>query len=96
MAGGRPLQAIAGTKSARERERRRWDRVVAIVIAALRNDADLTQEELAAHLGWTRDAVANIERGRRVVRVSDLILIARVLRMKPEELTRKIVSWQQA
>ena len=79
---------------AKEAERARWDRVAALVIATLRRDQDVTQEELANRIGWTRDPVANAERGRRHLRISDLIMIAHALRMEPEALTHKIVRWQ--
>ena len=82
------------TRLAKGNERARWDRVAALVISTLRRDLDVTQEELADRIGWTRDAVANAERGRRHLRISDLIMIAQALRMEPEALTRKIVRWQ--
>lgn len=81
-------------RSAKANERARWDRVAALVIGTLRRDLDVTQKELAERLGWTRDGVANAERGRRHLRISDLIMIAQALRMDPEALTRKIVRWQ--
>jgi transcriptional regulator with XRE-family HTH domain len=82
------------TRLTRRNERARWDRVAALVISTLRRDLDVTQEELADRIGWTRDAVANAERGRRHLRISDLIMIAEGLHMEPEALTRKIVRWQ--
>jgi transcriptional regulator with XRE-family HTH domain len=82
------------TRATKENERARWDRVAALVISTVRRDLDVTQQELADLIGWTRDAVANAERGRRHLRISDLIMIARALRMEPEALTRKIVRWQ--
>lgn len=75
-------------------ERARWDHVAALVISTLRRDLDVSQQELAVRIGWTRDAVANAERGRRHLRISDLIMIAQALGMEPEMLTRKIVRWQ--
>ena len=82
------------TRLAKGNERARWDRVAALVISTLRRDQDVTQEELADRIGWTRDTVANAERGRRHLRISDLIMIAQALGMEPETLTRKIVRWQ--
>ena len=82
------------TRAAKRSERARWDHVAALVISALRRDQDVSQQQLADRIGWTRDAVANAERGRRHLRISDLIIIARALEMEPEALTRKIVRWQ--
>lgn len=82
------------TRSEKRRERARWDRVAALVVSALRRDLDVTQQVLADRLGWTRNAVANAEGGRRHLRISDLIMIAQALRVEPEALTRKIVRWQ--
>ena len=54
-----------------DKERRRWERVTAIVLTGTRRDQDVSQQELAARLGWTRNMVANLESGRRSVRLSD-------------------------
>jgi DNA-binding transcriptional regulator YiaG len=88
------LQSERKTRIERKHERARWDRVAALVLSALRSDLGLTQGALADRLGWTRDAVANAECGRRRLRISDLIMIAQALRMEPEALTRKIVRWE--
>jgi transcriptional regulator with XRE-family HTH domain len=53
----------------------------------------VTLEDLAEKLGWTRDAVSNIENGRRHVRVSNLIRIAKAFGMEPEALLERIVRW---
>ena len=82
------------TRIEARRERARWDRDAALIVSALRHDLDVTQQTLADRLGWTRNAVANAERGRRHLRISDLIMIAQALRMEPEALTRKIVRWR--
>jgi transcriptional regulator with XRE-family HTH domain len=70
-----------------------WERITASVISATRQDLDMTQEDLAEKLGWTRDAVSNIENGRRHVRVSNLIRIAKAFGMEPEALLERIVRW---
>ena len=80
-------------KAAKQKERERWDRAVLAVIAASRNDSDVTQGELADRLGWTRTQVVNIEHGRRAIRASDLIMIAKALNLEPETLLRRIMRW---
>ena len=70
-----------------------WDRIVASVISATRQDLDMTQEQLAETLGWTRDAVSNLETQRRHCKVSDLIRIAKAFGMEPDELLRRITHW---
>lgn len=95
MLWGVLLQPVRNkTRIESRRERARWDRVSALVVSALRDDLDVTQQALADRMGWTRNTVANAERGRRHLRISDLIMIAQALRMEPEELTRKIVHWE--
>ncbi|MEJ0038731.1 MAG: helix-turn-helix transcriptional regulator [Gammaproteobacteria bacterium] len=54
---------------------------------------DLTQEELAKRMGWSREVLSNIEQGRRALTVSDLILIARALDLDPETLFRRVLRW---
>jgi len=80
-------------KSTKRKEFERWDRAVLRVIASSRQDSDITQEELANRLGWTRAQVVNIEHGRRAVRVSDLIMIAKALNLEIETLLRRITRW---
>lgn len=75
------------------RERMRWERVTAIVLTGTRRDQDTSQHELAVRLGWTRNMIANLESGRRSLRVSDLFLIARALNISPETLLQRILRW---
>lgn len=76
-----------------EKERLRWERVTAIVLTGTRRDMDVSQHELAARLGWTRNMIANLESGRRSLRLSDLFLIARALNISPETLLLRIMRW---
>jgi transcriptional regulator with XRE-family HTH domain len=93
---GRRLQSKAKKeRKANSRDEERWERIVASVISATRQDLDMTQEDLATKLGWTRDAVSNIENGRRHIRVSDLIMIAKAFRMEPEVLLKRILRWRE-
>jgi transcriptional regulator with XRE-family HTH domain len=63
------------------------------ILRASRVDADVSQEELATQLGWTRNMIANLESGRRVVRLGDFVVIARALKIEPERLLRRILQW---
>jgi transcriptional regulator with XRE-family HTH domain len=76
-----------------EAQRERWNRAAAVVLAATRRDRDMNQDNLAEKLGVSRDVVANIEGGRRKIEVSDLIMIARVLDVDPQELLGRILRW---
>ena len=56
------------------------------VLRDSREDADLSQRQLASALNLTRNQVANIEGGRRAVSVIDLVEIATVLGIAPDRL----------
>jgi transcriptional regulator with XRE-family HTH domain len=77
-------------------QRARWERVAAIVLTGTRNDLDVSQRELAARLGWTRNMIANLETGRRSVALSDFLLIATALNIHPETLLQRILRWGQS
>jgi transcriptional regulator with XRE-family HTH domain len=55
-------------------------------IADLRQRAGLSQRELAARLGWTRDIVAHYEVGRRELGLERLAAIADALNVSPATL----------
>jgi transcriptional regulator with XRE-family HTH domain len=76
-----------------QRQREYWDRAVVATVSSSRKDMDLTQEDLAKRMGWSREVLSNIEQGRRGVTVSDLILIARALNLDPETLFRRVLRW---
>ena len=95
---GHPLQSEQEKKrKAKGREdEQRWEHIAGSVISATRQDLDMTQEDLAAKLGWTRDAVSNLENGRRHIRVSHLIVIAKKgFRMEPDVLLKRILRWRE-
>lgn len=71
----------------------RWRRTFRVVITASRIDADISQEELATRLHVTRNTVANVESGRRVIQAAELPLIAKALGYAPEALFRRIIMW---
>lgn len=55
-------------------------------IAALRQQADLSQEELAHLAGMERRSIQRYESGRRDPRYTDLLLIAHALRVHVTDL----------
>jgi transcriptional regulator with XRE-family HTH domain len=73
----------------------RWDRVISIIIRQTRRELRVSQTKLASRLGWTRNMIANIERGRRSVAVTDLVLIAIALNIRPELLMRRILCYSE-
>jgi ribosome-binding protein aMBF1 (putative translation factor) len=74
-------------------ERARLERAIQAVLGASREDLDVSQKQLAVKLGWTRNVVANLETGRRVLGLADFVLIARELRIEPERLLLRILRW---
>ena len=80
-------------KAAKQKERDRWNRAIVTVIRAARDDADVTQQELANRLGFTHRQVVNMEHGRRAIHASDLIMIAKALNADPETLLRRVLRW---
>jgi hypothetical protein len=79
-----------------DKRRARLERVIAIVLAGTRNDLDVSQRELAARLGWSRNVIANLETGRRGLSFSDFLLIASALNINAEIVLRRILRWEQA
>ena len=74
-------------------ERARLERTIGAVLGASRGDLDVSQRQLAAKLGWTRNVIANLETGRRVLGLADFVLIARELHIEPERLLHRILRW---
>lgn len=74
-------------------QRRRWIRKIVAILKASREDLDVPRTEVAESLGFTVNQVANLEYGRRELRVIDLIMIAQALRIDPETLFRRILKW---
>ena len=66
---------------------------VGIILRATRQDLDLSQEALAALLGWTRNMVANLEAGRRALTFADFVIIAKAFNIEPERMLRRILEW---
>jgi transcriptional regulator with XRE-family HTH domain len=76
-----------------EAERQRLDRIIVAVLKASREDLDVSRKELADRLGWKPEQVAELEIGRRIVRASDVILIARALKLDPRKMFERFLSW---
>lgn len=66
---------------------------VCIILRATRLDLDLSQDKLAAPLGWTRNMVANLESGRRTLTFADFVVIAKAFNIEPERMLRRILHW---
>jgi DNA-binding XRE family transcriptional regulator len=47
-----------------------------IVLAATRNDSDRTQDELAKLVGVSRNVIANIESGRKMIELTDFLALS--------------------
>jgi ribosome-binding protein aMBF1 (putative translation factor) len=94
--GRASLRSENPEKSEREKrlqERKRWARKVVTVVKASRQDADVSRRQLADWVGMTPSQIANMEHGRREIRVVDLIMIAQAIRVDPETLFRRILRW---
>jgi transcriptional regulator with XRE-family HTH domain len=76
-------------------ERRRWNNAAAVVLAAMRNDSDKRQKELAKLVGLSRHVVANIETGRRRIEFSDLIMICKALNLDPVKVLNMVLRWYE-
>jgi len=74
-------------------DRERLEQRARIVLWASREDSDLSQRELGAKLGWTRNQVANLEGGRRVIQFTDFLMIAKALSVSPLTLLQRILQW---
>ena len=73
--------------------RSKWHRAVIAVIAASRREAKLTQEQLAAGIGWHRSKIAKVEAGERRMDVAEFITIADTLKIEPATLLARVLSW---
>jgi len=74
-------------------DRARLEQGIRMALWASRHDADITQQQLAEKLGWSRNQVANVESGRRQIQVIDLLLFAKALNVSPMTLLNRILHW---
>ncbi len=73
--------------------RERWKDRIRIVLAASRRDEDVSQRELRARIGVTRNTIANLESGRLTVRMVDFVMIAIALKINPSTILDRILRW---
>lgn len=74
-------------------ERERIDRAIRVVLQASREGLDVSQQALAEKLGWSRNMVTNLETGRRVVQLTDFLMIAKALNIDPIALLHRVLRW---
>lgn len=72
---------------------RQHDALIAILIE-MREDAGITQTELAAQLGEYQSFVARLESGQRRVDVVEFLRLAEILHFDPTAVIRRLMSVQ--
>jgi ribosome-binding protein aMBF1 (putative translation factor) len=74
------------------RRERAWihESVVSVARGA-RQDRDVSQQALAATLGWSKSVIVNFENLRRDLGVADLIMMAEKLDMDPQDLFASVM-----
>jgi DNA-binding XRE family transcriptional regulator len=73
--------------------RGKWHRAVITVVVASRRESNLTQEQLAAGIGWHRSKIAKIESGERRLDVPEFITISNALNIEPTALLARALRW---
>jgi transcriptional regulator with XRE-family HTH domain len=73
--------------------RSKQHQAVVAIIAASRRQVGMTQDDLAAELGWHRSKLARIESGERRVDVPEFIIIAFALKIEPAQLLARVLMW---
>jgi transcriptional regulator with XRE-family HTH domain len=74
--------------------RSRSHRALITVLRASRDEAKLTQRDLAERLGKPRSYVSKIESGERIPRVTEFCEIAQALKIDPELLFKRFWTWR--
>lgn len=59
-------------------------------VSAARIKANMTQQELADKLGYSRGSIANIETGRQRILLTDVFSFAKALRLKPQAMFKAV------
>jgi DNA-binding Xre family transcriptional regulator len=93
VARSSPEHSKHDAPSINARERQTLEMIIPVVVGALREYRGMTQAELAAAMGWTRNQVANLECSRKPLEFADYPRLCRVLRIAPERLLRLITQW---
>ncbi|HZR03387.1 MAG TPA: helix-turn-helix transcriptional regulator [Burkholderiales bacterium] len=63
------------------------------ILRASREEAKLTQRQLADRLGWSKSKYASVESGERRLDVIEFRHLAKALKVDPLELFRRWVNW---
>ena len=63
-----------------------YDSRIGKVLAALREERDLSQAEVARSIGSTQPQISKVEQGQRSLRLSEIKLVAKAFDLTPEEL----------
>jgi len=72
-----------------------WNKAVAAVVAASRRDEDLTQEEVAEKLGFSRNTLVAIENGSRPMTIPELMKFSKLVKLPPATLIDRIIKWRR-
>jgi transcriptional regulator with XRE-family HTH domain len=76
-----------------EELRKRWNRATAAVLSGTRNDADLSQDDVAKALQMSLSTFSRTEAGQREMTIADLALFARLTKTTPAALIDLITRW---
>jgi len=66
---------------------------IGTILKATREDSDMSQRDLAARMGWSRNVIANLETGRRTACLAEFVMISQAMHVDPERLLRRILQW---
>jgi DNA-binding XRE family transcriptional regulator len=86
---------IQARRATIRRERDAIHEHVISVFRGARQDADLTQEEAADLVGWSKDVIVNFENNRRDLGVADLILFCEKAAIDPAELFERVLFYRR-
>jgi transcriptional regulator with XRE-family HTH domain len=79
-----------------EDEEKYWARAARTTLRAYRDDADLSQEEVATRCGWTLKTQQNLESGRKAMDIRYVVRIARAIGIEPATAFAQITHWVQS
>lgn len=74
--------------------RTRAHKALVTVLKASRDEAGLTQRDLADRLGKPRSYISKIESGERIPRITEFCDIAQALKLEPELLFQRFWRWR--
>ena len=69
---------------------------VATIVMASRNEANVSQEQLAQAIGWSKSRLVRVEKGRGKVDLHEIFAIARALGIDPILMMIRIHLWMIA